>query len=245
MPSSNLNLLALDTSTDVISLALCRQGVEGALWQYSGAGGAQASAQLIPALQDLLALSQMDWRDLDAVVFGRGPGAFTGLRTACAVVQGLALGADLPVLPVNTLLAVAENARLQQGSTRVLAVLDARMGEVYAAAFTWSNGQWACVLDTALLAPNALLAWAAAGGITAALASDWTLAGNAWDSYGPEWTIGWGPYPTLPTARALLHLAPALLQAGHAVAADQALPFYVRDKVAQTTAERAALKPLN
>lgn len=240
MPSSRLNLLALDTSTDTVSLALCRQGVQGALWQYSGAGGAQASARIIPALQDLLALGQMAWRDLDALVFGRGPGAFTGLRTACAVVQGLALGADLPVLPVDTLLAVAETARLEQGAHRVLAVLDARMGEVYAAALRWADGHWMQVLDTALLAPEALPAWAAGAGIVGAAAADWTLAGNAWASYGPQWSAGWAPYTALPSARALLHLAPALLQAGQAVPADQAWPFYVRDKVAQTTAERAA-----
>ena len=112
-----MNLLALDTSTEVCSLAV-RRG-DGPPVERQSAGGARASASLIPAIQDLLAGSGLRVAELDAIVFGRGPGSFTGLRTACAVAQGLAFGGNVPVLPVDTLLAVAEDARARTGVTRV------------------------------------------------------------------------------------------------------------------------------
>ena len=101
--------LAFDTSTDRLSIAV----TDGArVWQHSGAGGAQASSTLIPAILALLAEAGLQLGELDAIAFGRGPGSFTGLRTACAVAQGLAFGArqgaGMPVLPIDTLMAVAE-----------------------------------------------------------------------------------------------------------------------------------------
>ena len=133
-----MNLLAFDTSTDTLSIAV--QHGDG-VWQHQGPGGAQASSALIPAVRALMAQAGLTFDTLDAVVFGRGPGSFTGLRTACAVAQGLAFGAKggqgVPVLPVDTLLAVAEEARQQHGCTHVVAVLDARMDEVYHARCEW------------------------------------------------------------------------------------------------------------
>ena len=118
--------LALDTSTDTVLLAL-QDGER--LWQRELPGGAHASAELIPALLALLSEAGLALPQLQALVFGRGPGAFTGVRTACSVVQGLAFGADLPVLPVDSLLAVAEDARVRAGVVdrpwAVQAVLDA------------------------------------------------------------------------------------------------------------------------
>ena len=107
-----MNLLAFDTSTDALSIAV-QHGAR--VWQHSGAGGAQASATLIPAIRDLRAQAGLSFDQLDAVVFGRGPGSFTGLRTACAVAQGLAFGArggqGVPVLPLDTLLAARAQIR--------------------------------------------------------------------------------------------------------------------------------------
>ena len=228
-----MNLLAFDTSTDALSIAV-QHGAR--VWQHSGAGGAQASATLIPAIRDLLAQAGLSFDQLDAVVFGRGPGSFTGLRTACAVAQGLAFGArggqGVPVLPVDTLLAVAEEARAQHGCTRVVATLDARMNEVYAAPFEWqADGRWQVPQDFQLLAPEAL-----------AVADGWTVAGNARAAYGERLAPQAPHMHALPTAAALLRLAPALLAAGAGVAADAALPRYIRDKVAQTTAEREAAR---
>ena len=222
-----MNFLAFDTSTERLSLAV---GRGGAVWQQEGAGGAQSSATLIPALLALLAQAGLTLHQLDAIVFGSGPGSFTGLRTACSVAQGLAFGAGLPVLPVSTLLAVAEEARHQHGCTRVVTALDARMNEVYSAPCEWLDGQWQVPADFSLGAPESVV-----------VPPDWTLAGSAAAAY-PGRLAGAPGLALLPTATALLRLAPALWQAGRAVPAEQALPLYIRDKVAQTTAEREADK---
>lgn len=228
-----MNLLAFDTSTDTLSIAVQRGD---ATWEHSGPGGAQASATLLPAIRALLADTGLSFDALDAVVFGRGPGSFTGLRTACSVAQGLAFGArggaGVPVLPIDTLLALAEAARQAHGCTRVVAVLDARMDEVYTARFEFKDdGHWLGEGDFGLCAPEAVQA-----------PSGYTVAGNARAAYGERLAPEAPHVPALPTAAALLRLAPARLAAGGAQPASEALPLYVRDKVAQTTAERLAAK---
>ena len=246
-----MNLLAFDTSTDAMSIAVGRgAGAQQRLWQHSAAGGAQASSTLIPAILELMAQAGLGWADLDAIAFGAGPGAFTGLRTACAVAQGLALGAIMPpgraalqLLPVDTLLAVAEEARLQHaapagGPLQVLALLDARMDEIYAAAYAFDGRHWTQSEDYRLAHPEDLQlppGWQA---------HEVLLAGNAFAQYGDRLLCAPGaPRCTaLPTAAAMLRLAPELLARGLAVPPDLALPTYIRDKVAQTTAERAATK---
>lgn len=234
-----MNLLAFDTSTDLMSLAVQRT-VNGApqQWLHTGPGGAQTSAHLIPAIQQLMAQAGLRFDQLDAIVFGCGPGSFTGLRTACAVAQGLAFGAKVPVLPVDTLLAVAEEARHQHAASsthfRVQALLDARMDEMYAASYAFDGGQWTPISPPGLIRPEALQPEAAC-----------TLAGNVFTVYAERLPALDGAVPrveALPTAAALLRLAPALLAAGKAVSAEQALPLYIRDKVAKTTLERAAEK---
>ncbi len=237
MPSSSL--LAFDTSTDLMSIAVQRTaGGVCQVWQHSGVGGAQTSATLIPAIQALMAQAGLGFEELNAIVFGNGPGSFTGLRTACAVAQGLAFGVSLEVLPVNTLLALAEEARFQQAGAlarwRVMALLDARMDEMYAGCFEFKAGAWSQTGSLRLLQPESLRCEA-----------DCALAGNVFGVYGARLPPGLAPrIPALPTASALLRLAPALLASGAARPADQALPLYIRDKVAQTTQERAALKAL-
>lgn len=232
-----MNFLAIETSTDRLSLAV--QNADQC-WAFEGAGGAQSSATLIPAIMDLLLQAQLTLKDLDAIAFGRGPGAFTGLRTACAVTQGLALGANLPVLPVDTLLCVAEAARASHA--RVLVLMDARMHQVYAAAYEWRNEQWHLVQAPQLRHPSEVC-----------VPTDWqgqpfALAGNAWSAadvhaslqhlQSPDMLI----LPLWPQATPLLRLAAMAWQRGEAVDADQALPLYLRDQVALTTAERLALK---
>jgi tRNA threonylcarbamoyladenosine biosynthesis protein TsaB len=224
--------LAFDTSTDVLSLAV---GQGDQTWSQTLPGGAQASASLIPSVLDLLAQAGMPLASLDAIVFGRGPGSFTGLRTACSVAQGLALGAQLPVLPVDTLLAVAEEARLQAGcpdTLTVLALLDARMDEIYSAVYRWASGAWTVLSPLQVCAPER---------IAVPNDADLLMAGNVFDVYGERLPAG-QRLQALPTARALLSLAPALWTNGQAVPAEQAMPLYIRDKVAQTTAEREAHK---
>lgn len=270
-----MNLLAFDTSTDVMSIAVQRgaaadaPAVSGArtlqstqqhrTWQHTAAGGAQASTTLIPAIQRLMQQAGLAFDELDAIAFGRGPGSFTGLRTACSVAQGLAFGAGVPVLPVDSLLVVAEEARYQQslirhprqadplGSPdpldhrdplqpparfRVLAVLDARMDEVYAAYYEFNSKLCMTVAGYSLISPEKLV-----------LEDGWAITGNAFAAYGERLPGDKAAHiHALPTASAMLRLAPALLAAGHAVPADQALPTYIRDKVAKTTQERAQEK---
>jgi tRNA threonylcarbamoyladenosine biosynthesis protein TsaB len=230
--------LAFDTSTEQLSIGL-QHGAQTDLRLL--AGGAQASATLIPTALEMLAQAGLGLAQLQAIVFGRGPGSFTGLRTACAVAQGLAFGADIPVLPVDTLLAVAEEARGQAGvgdaPLTVLALLDARMAEVYSAVYDWDGARWTARGPLQVLPPDAVLRPEGARCL---------VAGNAFDAHGDrlqhvleqpgQRCDAW------PTAEALLRLAPALMAAGQAVPAEQAMPLYIRDKVAQTTAEREAAK---
>jgi len=235
MTHAAFNLLAFDTSTEQLSVAVQR-AADGRRLTHQGAGGAQASATLIPTVQRLLTEAGLALGDLHAIVFGRGPGSFTGLRTACSVAQGLAWGAGVPVLPLDTLLAVAEAARQSAGATRVLALLDARMGEIYHAEYAWADAGWQTLAGPAVSPPERL-PLPADGAV---------LAGNAFAPHGERLPAALRALPrvdALPTAEALLALAPAGLTAGRAVPADQALPLYIRDKVAQTTAERAAARP--
>ena len=267
--------LALETSTDTLSLAVAR-GTQ--TWTHTSAGGALTSTHMIPQTLALLKEAGVALPDLQAVVFGRGPGAFTGLRTACSVAQGLAFGANLPVLPIDTLLAVAEEARAagvaigSEPVTRVLAVMDARMEQVYVAAYEFTpiaadaassadeanlmRGTWRCVQEPELQSPETLH-WPAEwlndslqeGAVGHALAVKTTgaafiAAGNAWPVYAGRWPAALtAPQAiVLPTAAALLRLAPAAWAAGEAVPPEKALPLYIRDKVAQTTDERLQIK---
>lgn len=229
-----MNLLAFDTSTDTLSIAVQHGDV---VREHTGPGGALASSTLIPTINRLLAEAGLSFATLDAIVFGRGPGSFTGLRTACAVAQGLAFGArggaGVPVLPVDTLLAVAEEARHQHGCSQVVAVLDARMDEVYSARCEWrpAERRWLADADFGLGAPE-----------TVQVPAGWSVVGNAHTPYGERLAPLATHVRALPTATALLRLAPALLAAGNAVPASDALPRYIRDKVAKTTAERDALR---
>lgn len=245
-----MNLLAFDTGTEVMSIAVCRT-VTGQVqqWQHTGAGGSRASTDLIPAVMDLLQQAGLRLDTLDAVCFGSGPGSFTGLRTACSVAQGLAFGANVPVLPVDSLLAVAEEARFtalaEHTGCVVTAMLDARMDEMYAATYAFHLGQWRELQASALLRPEDLTPYAHP---VADPATPWVLAGNVFAVYGDRVSRG---HPAAaaarrlsaqPSAAAMLRLAPQLIAQGKAVAPDHAFPTYIRDKVAKTTAERLAEK---
>jgi tRNA threonylcarbamoyladenosine biosynthesis protein TsaB len=233
-----------------MSVAVCRtRDGQVQQWQHTAAGGAKASTDLIPAILVLMQQAGLRLQELDAVCFGSGPGSFTGLRTACSVAQGLAFGAGVPVLAVDSLLAVAEEARHQNLADRtscvVTALLDARMDEMYCASFAFEAGQWTELQGSYLVQPEQLQRVNAEPGASNA---PWLLAGNVFSVYG-ERVAAQDPaaatarrIAALPTASAMLRLAPALLAAGKAVAAEHALPSYIRDKVAKTTAERMAEK---
>lgn len=227
-------LLALDTATDRLVVAL--RGPRGDLW-LDEPGGAASSARIVPALLGLLGQAGLRLAEVDAVAFGRGPGAFTGLRTACAVAQGLAFGAAKPVLPIDSLLLHAEDARARHpGVAHWWVAVDARMDEAYAAAYRHAGDRWCVDEAPALYELPALQArWAAAPPAA--------VAGNAIAAFGPRLEPGAQALragEVQARGAALLALAQAAWDAGEAIAADQALPLYLRDKVALTTAERAA-----
>jgi tRNA threonylcarbamoyladenosine biosynthesis protein TsaB len=238
-----LKLLAFDTSTEVMSIAV-QHGAQ--VFTHTGAGGAQASTTLIPAIQALMAQAGLQLAQLDAIAFGRGPGSFTGLRTACSVAQGLAFAADVKVLPIDTLMAVAEEARstlpANTAPQMVCAALDARMGEIYHAHYKFNSCLCYILKGYSLKTPANM---DLIDGFSNTL-----LAGNvrpAYDAQLPAVVLA-APYiGCLPTATAMLRLAPQLIAEGGLVDAQDALPLYIRDKVAQTTLEReeiAAAKAL-
>jgi tRNA threonylcarbamoyladenosine biosynthesis protein TsaB len=230
----HVKLLAFDTSTGQLYVAVHAGASGSSPLEYASAGGAQSSTALIPAIMRLMADAGLRLPELDAIVFGRGPGSFTGLRTACSVAQGLGFGANVPVLPVDTLLAVAEDARHRTGTADVMAVLDARMDEVYGARYVHEGGSWRQRGPFVLAAPQAL-----------DVPPGCSLAGNAFCAYGDRLPVAAARIEAMPTAAALLRLAPALLAAGGAQPAGRATPLYIRDKVAQTTDERAAARALS
>lgn len=223
-----MKLLAFDTSTETLSIA-ASAGAGAPVLEHTGAGGPQASATLIPGIQQLLERAGLALASLDAIAFGRGPGSFTGLRTAAAVAQGLGFGAGVPVLAIDTLLAVAEEAHALSGATRIVALLDARMDEVYFAAYERQGQAWLTREPPALGRPQDVR-----------VPPGWTIAGNVLELHGARLAADAPRVAALPTARSLLRLAPQALATGPTHDAAAALPLYIRDKVAQTTEERAA-----
>jgi len=220
-------LLALDSSTDTMALALVAAGQTRV---FEAGGGAQASARMLPEVKALLAGAGLAMADLDAIAFGQGPGAFTGLRTACAVAQGLAFGLDKPVLAIDSLMLVAEDARAQGAGDDIWVAMDARIGEIYAARYRWADGAWQAVEAPALYKPEALAAhWGQPAAVAGTALAEYA---SALDVTAPAWP------QARSRAEALGALALAAWQRGETRDAAEALPVYVRDKVALTTAER-------
>jgi tRNA threonylcarbamoyladenosine biosynthesis protein TsaB len=228
-------ILAIETSSELASCALL---AGDQVLARSSAGVRTHSQSVLPMVQELLREAGLALSTCDAIAFGAGPGSFTGVRTACGVAQGLAFGAGLPVLPLVTLEAMAESCRARTGATQVLAVLDARMGEVYWAQYRYdaARGAWLEVVAPALCAPQDL-APAPAEGLKA--------CGNGFSAY-PEAFAGKafaaGALDDIqPHARELAVLGAAAFAAGQGVPAAQAQPLYLRNKVAYTSAERQAI----
>lgn len=227
-------LLALETSSATGSVALAR-GSE--ISERTIATPREQTDRLLPLVHELLAEAGLGLRDLDAIVFGRGPGSFTGLRIAAAMAQGLALAAGLPVAAVSSLQALAERAGREHAATRVLTCVDARMGEVYWALYERSGGGPApmrLVGEERLAPPEAMEAALAE---LAPPLEAWYAAGDGWARYRAQLEpllaraagVGDALYPT---ARDLLPQAAADLGAGNLLAPEHALPVYLRSAAA-------------
>ncbi len=225
-----MKLLALESATEHCSVALWRDGVLSCL---QGPAHQAHSETLLPMIRNLLSDAGVDPLQLDAIAFGMGPGAFTGLRMACGVAQGLALGLEIPVVPVSTLLALAEGA----GHERVVAALDARMNQIYVAAYEFIAGQWITHITPCLSDPDPLPQLP--DGV-------WLPVGSGAELCSSALTQAW-PGQLLPVKSGLIpqaiHVATLgvkAFQSGLAMPPEQAAPLYLRDKVALTRAERAA-----
>lgn len=225
-----MRILALECSTEWLAVA----AADGEVVRERREHAVQAHSQrVLPLVHELLAASGWTLASLDGIAFGAGPGSFTGVRIACGVAQGLALGAGLPLVPVTTLLALADDAARLYGVARVAACLDARMREVYVAAYERTGVEWREVQAPDVVKPQAL-----------------SLPPGRWFGAGE----GFAAYPALagiegidahdatlaPSAAAVARLARPQLAAGEGVPPERALPFYVRHRVALTSAQRAA-----
>ena len=223
-------LLAIETSTHMLSVALATDGGIIERSAYCSTGG---SDRVLPWVHEVLAEAGVTLADLDAIAFGAGPGSFTGLRLACAAAQGLAYGAELPVIDIATLEALA----FANGPGRVFACLDARMSEVYSAAFEVSAKAVVEVLAVTVSPPEF---------IPLPPGSGWKGCGDGFASYKAVLdqrmqSVLKEINPNVPPlAPAVARLAESRLQRGETIRPADAIPIYVRDKVALTTAERMA-----
>jgi tRNA threonylcarbamoyladenosine biosynthesis protein TsaB len=230
-----MKILALETSTEYCSVALWQ---DGALSERCELVGQKHSEVLMAMIDGVLQDAGFRMRDIDGIAFGKGPGSFTGVRIACGVAQGLALGADLNVFGVCTLEALAQAC----GYDKVIAAIDARMGEIYFAAYEKRDGSWAALIEPCLCkaddAPS--------------------VVGEGWFGVGSGFSLTPSPSPTgrgglqaryenqlsgmdakaIPQASAVARLAVIEFNKGNAVDAALALPLYLRDKVALKTSER-------
>ena len=225
-------LLAIETATEACSAALL---VDGRIIERSEIAPRRHAELILPMIESLLAEAGVARRQIDGIAVGRGPGAFTGVRLAISVAQGIALGLDVPVVPVSSLAALAQDVP-PQFAMPILAVIDARMGEVYAGAFRrGADG---------IVEPIGPESVGSASQLDLPPHADWTVVGSGWSVYRdvlasrmprmPVWSDG----SRLPQAHAVARLAAPLFAAGRAVAPELALPVYLRDKVALTLEEQ-------
>lgn len=223
-----LKILALETSGDFCSVALWRDGV---IDGHEVSAGQRQSGLLLDMVHDLLQSCCEKLGDVDGIAFGAGPGSFTGLRVACGVTQGLAAGIDKPVLGIGTLQALAEAS----GATRVVCCVDARMSEVYHAAYEKSEGVWQTVQAPGVYVP---------GEVPLLPGDGWQGCGNGFAVYGDALRARYGLQlsgigETLHArAREVAILAAPVFARGGGGPAESAAPHYVRDKVALMTHER-------
>lgn len=235
-----MRIFALETSTERLSLALL---ADGRMFERDIEAGQRHSDLALPLIGELFKEAGIAIADLDAIAFGQGPGSFTGVRIACGLAQGMAYGAGLGMVPVETQMTMAE----QCACDRVLVALDARMGEIYLAAYVRDSSQstgWSHDVAPMLVRPEAL---------PALDGSVWIVVGSAWrqpnlrDALARKYAtqLADADGDLMPRASAAAQIAARVLDHGGRVATvhpRDAAPLYLRDRVALTNAERAAAK---
>lgn len=217
-----MKLLALDTATEACSAAVW---VDGAVVEHYELAPRRHAILILPMIETVLAEAGLGVAQLDAIAFGRGPGAFTGVRVAVGVAQGIAFAADLPVVPISTLAALALDAANAMGVSHIAAALDARMGEVYWGAYVVSGENAEIIGEERICAPVAVTV----------PAGEWFGAGSGWTAHAAMLSqrlavSGWQG-DRCPRASAIARLAAGLCQRGQGVRAEQALPVYLRNEV--------------
>ncbi|POT59286.1 tRNA (adenosine(37)-N6)-threonylcarbamoyltransferase complex dimerization subunit type 1 TsaB [Citrobacter amalonaticus] len=223
-----MRILAIDTATEACSVALWNDGTINAHFELCPREHTQ---RILPMVQAILSTGGVTLTDINALAYGRGPGSFTGVRIGIGIAQGLALGAELPMIGVSTLATMAQGAWRKTGATRVLAAIDARMGEVYWAEYQRDeNGIWHGEESEAVLKPEQVAER------LGQLCGEWVTVGTGW----PAWpTLGDKCGLTLtdgdvllPAAEDMLPIACQMLATGKTVAVEQAEPVYLRNNVA-------------
>ncbi|MPW35291.1 tRNA (adenosine(37)-N6)-threonylcarbamoyltransferase complex dimerization subunit type 1 TsaB [Vibrio sp. B1Z05] len=226
-------ILALDTSTEFCSAALM---IDGEVLFSGEVAPREHTTKILPMVDKLLVDAGVKLTDLDALAFGRGPGSFTGVRIGIGIAQGLAFGADLPMLGVSTLQAMAQGAYRVQGATHVAAAIDARMSEVYWARYNrLASGKWQ-TQDAECVVPPQQLAEQELENSQVENSQIWAQVGTGWDAYADEFkALKFKRSETgvlYPESQDIVVLAQHELEAGHQMSAEQASPVYLRDKVA-------------
>ena len=227
-PEKLMKLLALDTATEACSVAL---NLDGEIIENFQMLPRRHSRELLSMVEQILGDAGLTLSQIDALAFGRGPGAFTGLRVATAMVQGLAFAVDKPVVGISTLAALAQEGLRRFGATSVLSSIDARMNEVYWGAFREQDGLMKPVQDEVVIAPEKVMV---------------PEGDDQWLGMGTGWAFREKTVASVrdchtdsyPRAGDIATLAADHYGNGHAVSAEQAMPVYLRDKVALKKSER-------
>jgi tRNA threonylcarbamoyladenosine biosynthesis protein TsaB len=227
-----MNILAIDTCTEMCSAAVLS---EGEVFEQAALTQRGHSDRILGMIDTVLAQAGITMKQIDLLAFGRGPGSFTGVRVGVGVAQGIAFARELPVVPVSTLAAVAQRAIDEHGANKVAVALDARMGEIYAGHYIAENGLAVSVDDEQVCKPEAFLPMSG---------DDWFAAGTGWQVYTAELERAFGgrlqhtDSTLLPTAAAIAKLARRAASRGQTIAAEQAVPVYLRDNVAKKKGEQ-------
>lgn len=224
------NLLAIDTATEACSVALA---FNGQVFTRSKIAPREHGELILPMVDEVLNEAQVKLSQLDAIVYGQGPGAFTGLRICISVVQGLAFGAGLPVIGISSLQAMAQGLYVMRQEHNVLAAIDARMGEVYWGQYELQDDVMTLVGTEVVCAPEL---------VTVSEADASTIyngVGTGWKTYAGELSRRLNlptvvhTEPLYPLAEYMLPMAEKLFKQGRATPAEQAIPVYLRDNVAK------------
>ncbi len=223
-----MNLIAIDTATEACSAAFLLDGEIVSRYELAPRTHTE---RLLPMLNELLAETELKLKEFDALAFGRGPGSFTGVRIAAAAAQGIALSADLPVIAVSTLAAMAQRAMDELGAESVLTAIDARMNEVYWGIYQKnSQGLATALIDESVIPPEK---------VTVPGSGSWVGVGTGWGAYSEvlskrlsDSTIKISA-EYYPDAASICRLAKPLFDAGKAAPAEHAIPVYLRNNVAK------------